>query len=167
MNHWYAVYTQVRNETLACEHLEQQGFEVFFPRYQKQRRHARRTENVTAPLFPRYIFVSFDIERAKWQVIRSTRGVIDLVRNGVEPSSIPADVIEGIKAHQDDTGFVQPGRNLQLSHGDQIRISSSSLSACNAIFDARRDEERVFVLLSLLGREIRTEVPISEVFPLH
>jgi transcriptional antiterminator RfaH len=167
MKHWYVVYTQPRKELLACEHLTNQGFEVYFPQYLRRRSHARRIDHVSSPLFPRYIFVAFDIDQSQWSVIGSTRGVIGLVKNGIVPASVPSVVIEGLQDNQDNEGYVQPGKTLQLKQGAKVRVGSSSLSSCQAIFDAKRDEDRVFVLLSLLGREVRTEVPISEVFPLH
>ena len=84
MKSWYVAYTQPRNEKLALEHLVRQGFEVFCPQYRKRRSHARRIDMVPAPLFPRYLFVAFDASDPQWRAIRSTRGVIDLVRHGLD-----------------------------------------------------------------------------------
>jgi transcriptional antiterminator RfaH len=148
MKRWYAVYTHPRKEELAREHLARQGFQVFFPRYLKRRSHARRIETVPAPLFPRYLFVAFDIDEAGWQVIRSTRGVVDLVRKGSDPAFVPASVIDAIRNHEGGDGFVLLASHLKLDRGDKIRISSPAFAACEAIFEARRDEERIVALLS-------------------
>src|SRR5262249_21000931 len=112
MSNWYAVYTQPQSEQLASEHLARQGFEVFFPRYLKRRSHARHVEKVPAPLFPRYLFVSFDAEVAGWRVIRSTRGVIDLVRNGIDPVAVSSEIIEEIRRRSDEHGFVVLAQRL-------------------------------------------------------
>src|SRR5688572_14127381 len=122
MSQWYAVYTQPRNETLACEHLARQGFEVFLPRYLKRRSHARRIEMVPMPLFPRYLFVSFDADGANWRVIRSTRGVIDLVRNCLDPVPVSSAIIEEVKRRRDEEGYVVLARHLNLKQGSRIRI---------------------------------------------
>ena len=63
MTAWFAVYSRARAEATAQEHLRRQGYEVYLPRHLKRRRHARRTDFVLAPLFPRYLFVAFDRSR--------------------------------------------------------------------------------------------------------
>ena len=137
MKCWYAVYTQPRKEGLAYEHLERQEFEVFFPRHLKRRSHARKVEDVPSPLFPRYLFAAFDLAESGWRVIRSTRGVIDLVRNGLDPVSVPETVIEEIRSRLDENGLIrllrqnemQPDRKstrLNSSHTDISRMPSSA-----------------------------------------
>jgi transcriptional antiterminator RfaH len=165
MKSWFVAYTQPRNEVLASEHLERQGFEVYFPRYRKSRSHARRTDIVSSPLFPRYIFVGFDVMSAAWRSIRSTRGVIDLVRNGIDPVPVPGGTIEEIKAREDDSGFVVLGKHLHLARGDRFRIDSGPFASCEAIFESKRDEARVIALLNLLGRKVSVELPIGAVAP--
>ena len=49
---WYAVYTHARMERWARSNLWERGFEVYLPEYHKERRHARKTDWVNAPLFP-------------------------------------------------------------------------------------------------------------------
>ena len=61
MDFWYVVHTHPRGESLAFVNLQRQGLEAFLPQYLKRRRHARRTQWVPAPLFPRYLFVKMDI----------------------------------------------------------------------------------------------------------
>jgi transcriptional antiterminator RfaH len=167
MTHWYAVYTQPRNETLACEHLARQGFEVYFPRFLKRRSHARRVDVAPAPLFPRYMFVAFDETAGGWRVIRSTRGVVDLVRNGLHPVPVPQAVIETIRSREDGDGYVVLARHLELGRGDRIRIDSGPFVNCDAIFEAKRDDRRVVALLALLGREVVVDLPIRAVAPVN
>jgi transcriptional antiterminator RfaH len=127
MSQWYAIYTQPRSEPLARDHLARQGFEVFLPLYQKRRSHARRVDIVSAPLFPRYMFVSFDAGEASWRVIRSTRGVVDLVRIGLDPVRIPDSIIEEIRRRRDEQGFVILAKHLNLKRGARIRIDPFDL----------------------------------------
>jgi transcriptional antiterminator RfaH len=165
MKNWFVVYTQPRNEDLATEHLARQGFEVYYPRYQKSRNHARRHDVVPSPLFPRYIFVGFDAMSAAWRSIRSTRGVIDLVSHGTSPVPVPDGTVEEIKAREDDGGFVVLGKHLHLSRGDRFRIGSGPFASIEAVFESKRDETRVIALLSMLGRKVSVELPIGVVAP--
>lgn len=167
MKRWYAVYTQPQRELMACEHLERQGFEVVAPRCMKRRRHARRVEDVPAPLFPRYIFACFDAADAAWRVIRSTRGVVEIVRSGLTPLPVPVGVVEEISRRLDETGCMHLVETSRLSPGDRIRIETGPFADYEAIFQSVRDEDRVVALLSLLGREVRAEVPIEAVMPVR
>jgi transcriptional antiterminator RfaH len=165
MKRWYAVYTQPRNEGLALEHLARQGFDAYYPRYRKRRSHAGRVDVVPSPLFPRYIFVAFDAEGERWQAIRSTRGVIDLVKNGLDPVPVPDFVISEIRAREDEDGFVLLGNHLKLARGDKFSIAGGPFAGQVAIFEARRDSARVIALLSLLGGKIVVELPLDAVAP--
>ena len=165
MKQWYVAYTRPREESLAREHLNRQGFDVYLPQYLKRRSHARRIDTVPAPLFPRYLFVAFDIAESAWRVIHSTRGIVDLVRNGVDPIVVKDGIIANIKGHEDEAGFVPVGKKLRLAPGDSFRIDGGAFSGLTAIFEAIKDSERVFALLSLLGRKVSVQVPIKYVAP--
>lgn len=163
MKRWYVIYTQPRHEGLAAENLLRQDFDVFFPRHLKRRSHARRIDFVPAPLFPRYLFVGFDADNGGWRVIRSTRGVVDLVRDGIDPVAVPDGVIEEIRRREDQDGFVVLGKHLKLDRGSRILIGEGPFASCEAIFQAHKDENRVFALLSLLGRAVVVDVPIRAI----
>src|SRR5690349_13698197 len=90
----------------AAMHLGRQGFEVYLPRYRKQRRHARRIDIVAAPLFHRYLFVSIDLGAQRWQSIQSTIGITQLVRNGDEPGTVSPKIIAGLRDREDAEGLV-------------------------------------------------------------
>src|SRR5262245_48826654 len=72
---WYVVRTHAQSELRAAHHLGNQGFRIFVPRYLKSRRHARRLETVSVPLFPRYIFTVVNRNRDRWRSINGTFGV--------------------------------------------------------------------------------------------
>jgi len=165
MNRWYAAYTQPRNEALAMEHLARQGFDVYCPRYQKRRSHAGKIDHVASPLFPRYVFVAFDPDTARWQAIRSTRGVIELVKNGLEPSPVPDLILKEIRAREDESGYVVLGNALNLARGDKFSISAGPFAGHTAIFETKRDDVRVHALLSLLGREVHVQLSIDAIAP--
>ncbi len=165
MKNWYVVYTQARQEKVAENHLARQGFDVFCPHYRKRRSHARRIDMVPAPLFPRYMFVAFDSSGADWRAIRSTRGVISLVCNGLDLVPVPEAVIDDIRRREDDEGFVVLAHHIKLKRGDRVWIESGAFGEREAIFQAQRDESRVIALLSMLGRQVKVEVPIHTIVP--
>jgi len=70
--HWYAVHTHPREEFKALSHLRRQGYDVYLPRHAKVIRHARKSEKVARPFFPRYLFVKLNLAVDSWRAIRST-----------------------------------------------------------------------------------------------
>jgi transcriptional antiterminator RfaH len=152
---WYVVQTRPRSESKAAAHLSRQGFEIYFPRYLKRRRHARRVEMVAAPLFPRYIFVAMDLAVQRWRSIQSTIGVARLVCHGDHPAEVPDSIIDGLRFGEDDRGFVRLERPLGFRLGDKIRVLEGVFSTCLGLFEGVTDGERVAILLDMLGRKVR------------
>ncbi len=152
---WYVAHTHVHAEAKAASHLLRQGFPVYLPRYLKRRRHARRTELVAAPLFPRYVFVSVDRTRDRWRSIRSTIGVAHLVSHGDEPAVLPADVIDRLKAREDGEGFIRLDPAPKFAPGDRVQVTEGVFDACYGLYEGMADAMRVTILLELLGRKVR------------
>jgi transcriptional antiterminator RfaH len=159
---WYIVRTHARAEVKAAVNLERQGFATYLPRYLKRRRHARRVEIVPAPLFPRYLFVAIDVATQRWRSIQSTFGVAQLVCNGEDPSAVSAAVVDELRRREDEQGFVQLARR-GFAHGEKVRVVEGVFSACLGLFEGMTDNERVTILLDLLGRKVRVVMDLDAV----
>jgi len=152
---WFVAHTHPNAEAKAKWHLNRQGFEIYFPRYLKRRRHARRIEIVAAPLFPRYLFVAVDLAAQRWRSIYSTIGVTRLVCNGDEPTAVPHGIVEALKSREDLSGFVKLDYRPQFRAGDKIRVLDGAFSSCLGLFEGMAERERIAILLDLLGRKVR------------
>jgi transcriptional antiterminator RfaH len=152
---WYVAQTHPRAEAKAAAHLERQGFPTYLPRYLKRRRHARRVDTVAMPLFPRYLFVAVDMATQRWRSIRSTIGVMQLVCNGEEPAAISNRIIEGLKSREGRLGFVQLDQRPMFRPGDKLRVIDGVFCDSLGLFEGMSDNERVTILLDLLGRKVR------------
>jgi transcriptional antiterminator RfaH len=152
---WYVVQTQPHAESKAMGHLIRQDFAVYLPRYLKRRRHARKVDMVAAPLFPRYLFVTVDLETQRWRSIQSTTGVSRLVCNGDEPAPVPPAVVEALQGREDAGGFVQLERCPQFAPGERVRVVDGVFADSLGLFEGMADRERVAILLDLLGRKVR------------
>jgi transcriptional antiterminator RfaH len=157
---WCVVHTQPFKEVVAQQHLLDQGFAVYLPRFKKRRRHARKVEEVLAPLFPRYLFVGMDLATVRWRCINSTRGVSYLLmRDEIYPAQVPEQVITELKAQETREGFL-PLTSLSLfTKGDKVRILEGAFQDQLAIFEGLDDKARVQLLLTFLGREVRITLP--------
>ena len=88
------VLTKPKQETRAEEHLCAQDGEVFLPKITLEKMRKGKRFNVTESLFPGYLFV--DVEGCEHLIgsIRSTLGVRQLLRFGIEPIEIRQHLIE-------------------------------------------------------------------------
>jgi transcriptional antiterminator RfaH len=96
---WHVIHTKVREEFRALENLQAQGFEVFLPTCQVQKKQQGKIQLATEPLFPRYLFIRLSDVTSNWFPIRSTRGVSQLLRFGqtAEPAFIPDPIVKYLK----------------------------------------------------------------------
>lgn len=152
---WFVAQTHSHAEARAIANLERQGFSTYLPRYLKRRRHARKVELVPAPLFPRYVFVTIDMERQRWLSIQSTLGITRLVCDGRMPLAVPAGIVEGLMSRHDADGFVRLLAPRGLKPGDRVRVVGGAFEACLGLFEQMSDEQRITILLDLMGRKVR------------
>ncbi len=161
MNRWYVVQTHYRNENMAKLNLMRQGFDVYLPLFSKSRRHARKTTMAPAPFFPRYLFVSMDIELSRWRAVRSTIGVTSLICHGERPSPLADGVIDAIRAREDERGMVKMNTDMSFQKGAPVKVMAGAFNEMEGLFDRVNDDRRVFILLNLLGRETRVQLPLE------
>lgn len=161
MRRWYVVHTHTRSEDRAQWHLQNQGFECFVPRCRRTRRHARKTDTVLEPLFPRYLFAYFDADATRWLAINGSRGVISLLTDGRGPLAVPKGMIEELMAESDEQG-VTPLTSLGMFRkGLKVRIKSGPFTGqvgeVSEVFG--RGIDRVKILMSLLGVQTSMQLP--------
>jgi len=154
---WYAVHTKPRQEKEARQHLERQGYEVFLPLIKMKKRIRNKWTNRIEPLFPRYLFIRLAMFEDNFAPIRSTRGVHELVRFGEYPAQVPTDLVRALIVGQDELLGLTKQRPT-FEKGQKVAVIDGALKGLSAIVQKDSGEERVMVLLSLLGRESVVEV---------
>lgn len=120
---WHVIYTKVREEFRALENLQNQGFEVFLPTCQVQKKSKGKVKLATEPLFSRYLFIRLSDVSSNWSPIRSTRGVSQLLRFGqsTEPVVIPDPIMKVLqqRCSQEEPlhQLFQKGELLEITKG--------------------------------------------------
>ncbi|OHC82919.1 MAG: hypothetical protein A3G73_03430 [Rhodospirillales bacterium RIFCSPLOWO2_12_FULL_67_15] len=162
MDRWYVVHSHAGAEANAARHLQRQDYPVYLPRWRKRRSHARRVEWIAAPLFPRYLFVRFDIERTRWRAIHSTVGVSHLISvGGGLPAPVPDGIVEVIRSREAENGLIEIVPHFR--RGETVIVGEGPFLDQTGLFERMDDSERVTILLSLLGRDVRVKVPIHAI----
>jgi transcriptional antiterminator RfaH len=158
MMQWFAVHTQPRLELWARTNLWERGFEVYLPQCAKRRRHARRVDTITVPLFPRYLFVHADMSKGDRRRIDTAHGVAYTVAFGDRPAALADAVIAEIRDREGADGLVRLDPTLGLKPGGAVRITEGALADQTGLFDGASDGSRVAVLLTILGRSVRVKI---------
>lgn len=164
---WYAVYTKPRGEEQALSHLQAQGFRCFLPRLRKTRTHARRRDVVLEPLFPRYLFTSFDLAVTRWRAINGSRGVVQVLTQNDVPLSVPKGIVETILHEVDEHGVTNILTVLGLAAGSKVRINSGPFEGKLAEVRSAptKGSDRVALLLEILGKDASLQLPAHLVEP--
>ena len=164
MKHWYAIHTKARDEKLAEENLQRQGFATFLPRIKGSKRRRGRWLEVIEPLFPGYLFTRLDLLLQDTSPIRSTRGVLGLVRFGGDPAPVPIGLVEQLMtATADEVGVVRQEQLFQP--GDRVEILTGPFAGLPASILAETGKERVELLLELLGRANKVVISRHQLTP--
>jgi transcriptional antiterminator RfaH len=120
-------------------------------------RHARRFRTIKAPFFPRYLFVSLDLQRDRWRSVNGTYGVSALLMGGDLPKPVPEGIVERLLEYQDGSGAVAVGSALRP--GQQVRVLSGPFAEMIGQLVRVDDVHRVQVLLELMGTRIVVQMP--------
>ncbi len=149
---------------LANTQLRQQGFEPFLARCRRTVRHARKLRTVTAPFFPRYLFVRMDISRERWRSINGTYGVSGLIMQGDRPCPVPHGIVENLSALASENGILMFER--ELKPGQDVRFLSGPLADLIGTLQEIDESNRVRVLLSVMGRQTAIWSAADKVAPI-
>lgn len=161
VKNWYLVHAKPRQESVARENLDRQNYQVYLPLARLYRKRGGRRVLVIEPLFPRYLFINLNTETDNWAPIRSTVGVSSLVRFGLKPAVVPDDLVAYLQSRDDASGVQDlPPPDLRL--GQRVRFREGPMMGYEGIFVARTGNERVVVLMQLLGKPKRVIAKIEQ-----
>ena len=165
-NPWFVAQLRPQGLTRAIDHLHRQGFETFTPELAATTVKAGKHRQTRKPLFPGYLFVSFDPMAHGWTAINATRGIARLILNDPrKPAPLPAELMAGLMARCDSTGLLLPPADLQV--GDRIRVLAGPFAELVTQIETLQDQDRIGVLIDLLGRKVRTSLPREQVEKLN
>src|SRR6266852_6182926 len=156
---WFAVQVRTRWETTTAAVLRGKCYETFLPTYQLRRRWARHFKEVEAPLFPGYVFCSFDVQMRLPILI--TPGVISVVSRGKIPVPVDASELDAIQIAMRSGLAAQPWPYLEI--GERVRIEDRGLQGLEGILVSFKGSHRVVLSVSLLCRSVALEIDRSRV----
>jgi len=154
---WFVAQIKPNCLKIAERNLRQQQFAIFSPMRKIPRRRASGFQPTLEPLFPGYIFISFDPESAGCRAINGTYGVARLLSfHEYAPVRVPHTLIAAIRARCD-------GNDLFIEHdaigaGDAVHVVKGPFASLIGTVERLGPQERAWILLDVLGRQTRVHV---------
>jgi len=158
---WIAINTHPHREHVAIENLARQRFSVYCPMELRRVRHARRTQDVTRPLFPGYIFAEVIPDLTLWRPMLSTYGVRNLIRSGDRPAFVDSGFIQGLRAREVEGVIARPLRPYEV--GQEVRVNGGPFDGLIATIIELDERDRLILLTSLLSQTVRLKMTSANV----
>lgn len=155
---------QLRPQGLARAqtHLQRQKIGSFGPQVLTTVTRAGGLREARKPLFPGYLFVSFDPATPGWSAINCTRGVSRLILSDpYRPQPLPAALLARLIARCDASGLLSNGDDLAV--GGRIRVLSGPFAHLVTTIETVPDAERIGILIDLMGRKVSSSVPRNQI----
>lgn len=159
---WFALYVRAHFERAVEQSLRGKGYEAFSPFYHAIRKRGGRNKPLDLPLFPGYVFCSFN--PLKRLPILMTPGLVNIVGSGNVPEPLDVGEIRSIQKAAYSGQSVQPWPFLQ--QGQKIRIEAGPLTGAEGTLLRIKNQLRLVVSVTLLQRSIAIELDQQVVRPL-
>lgn len=153
---WFLAQLKPNCTQIADRNLKRQGFQTFLPMQESSLKRRGQFISALRPVFPGYIFVSFDAAQGLWRKIVSTYGITRLVSFGKEPAPVPTDVVSQLRQRCDASGKILPLEHLEP--GDQVRLATGPFAEFVATVETIAPDKRVWVLMDIMGGQTRVAV---------
>lgn len=144
---WFAVRVKSNRERVTSLALSGKGYEVFLPTYRKP------GSNTEWPLFPGYLFSSFDIQNRL--PVLTVPGVVHIVGFGNQPAPVDQDELESVRILVKSAMELNPNETYSL--GEPVRVISGPLSGAQGQV-AGFKPQKLLVSLTLLQRVVSVEL---------
>lgn len=154
---WYAIHSKPRKEAQVYGYLISKNAEVFYPTIRVKPVNPRAAK--VRPYFPGYLFVRADLEETGTSALEWVPGAAGLVSFGGEPAVVPERFIHELQRRLAEMKVIQESGSSRFKPGEQVLIVGGAFRGYDAIFDTKLNgDQRVQVLLSWLGRQMKVEV---------
>lgn len=159
--HWYLIHTKPRQENIALENLQQQGYSCYLPLLNVEKIRRGKLAVILEALFPRYLFIQLDtaLSSQSWTPIRSTKGVNRLVAFGGHPAKVDEALVFLLMQSEEN----QPERLQKMfAEGDKVQLTQGAFAGLEGIYQMADGERRAMVLIEILNKPVRIAVEPAE-----
>lgn len=145
---WHVLHLRPRTEKKVAELCTTYGIEHFLPLRDETKIYQRRKVNVKKPLFPGYVFASFDHEQRIY--LHRTNHVVRLLVP--ENESLFLRDLEQIRLAL----LADPRLEAEMDYrkGRRVRIKAGPFAGIEGVFDTSRGRTQVRLNVELIGQSV-------------
>ena len=162
---WYALWTHSHCEQLVHDQLAGKGFHPFLPTLDvwSRRRGVRR--RIRVPMFPGYLFLCDEMDKASYLQVRSVRGLVRVLGERWDCLDVvPGHEVDAIRRAIDAGHPVIP--HPYVKEGQRARITHGPLTGLEGILIEDRSKRGLLVIsVQLLQRSVAVVVDCTDIEP--
>jgi transcription termination/antitermination protein NusG len=164
---WFACHTRARHEKQVESALRHRGFESYLPTFSRVRQWKDRKKLVSWPLFPGYVFVTFD--GAQLGRVLGTPGVATIVRTNGRPAPIRVEELENVRRFAAALEKVpaEPKIRSFVAVGTWVRVRTGPFTGVRGVVLERRNRRRVLVGVEAIGRGLEIDIEDEVLDPIQ
>lgn len=155
---WHVLWTRSNYEQRVHDQLAAKGFRLFLPRIRAWSRRGGLRHLEHLPMFPGYVFLHRDMDKAAYLEVSRTTGLVRLLGERWDQLAVvPAEEIAAIQRMLSAGMPILPHRYLQ--DGQRVRIVAGPLADVEGILlRSRPDKGLLVVSITMLRRSVAVEV---------
>jgi transcriptional antiterminator NusG len=166
---WYVIHTMSGMEEeikktietkIANLKLQDKIFRIIIPVEKEIKYKSGKKKEINKRLFPGYIFIEMILNNETWSFIKSIQGVTGFVGPQEKPTPLTESELEKIRPFIEGRVIIKKN---ELNIGNKVRITNGPFKDTQGIVEKIIPEKnKVVVSIIIFGREIPTELDISE-----
>ena len=110
------------------------------------------------------MFITFDRAESKWHKIKNTYGVSRLITFNSSLKPISTTFIDSLMKRYDSSGKLIP--IVEMKKGDKVEILEGPFASFIATVEKYESEQRIWILMDLMGRKTKLQTPLNALQPL-
>ena len=158
---WFLLQFKANAHRLAERNLKRQGFKTFLPVQEVNGKRLKFGTTYLRPLFPGYMFVSFEKNKTPWHKINNTCGVSRLVSFDGYPKPIAHEFISGLISRCSASGKLLSPECLKK--GSRVKLVSGPFADFLGKVEEIDANKRIWILLDFMGKKTMAAVKAEKV----
>lgn len=152
MSHWYVIHSKPKQELIAQENLQRQGFRTCLPLIAHKKQIKGKRTTTIEPMFPGYLFVYLLPGEHNIACIKYSHGVSHMVSFGMEFATISEQIVHGLINDADEQGVIILPKANRKPGGHQ-RALTGPFAGFAGLQDKMTGDERDILLMNILWQE--------------
>jgi transcription termination/antitermination protein NusG len=171
--HWYVLHTYSGHENkvklhlealIAAEGMEEKIAQVLVPTEEVVEMKQGKKTSSTRKLFPSYILVEMEMDRAAWHLVTNAPGVTHFVGSSTKPQPLRKSELDRILHRVEESREDKKQAEVPYTNGDHIKVTDGPFTDFTGVVEeVHPDRGKLKVMVSIFGRATPVELDFLQV----